>query len=296
MGRLSAMVRSGFIFIVVSLVAALTGCSSSSPTTNTTFPVPANIVLAPANTVSLDVGSANQIFTASPRNAKNTAITTPVTFLSSNTAILTIASNGLACAGTWDSITTPQICTPGPVGVAQVTATSHGISSPPTTGYVHQHIDKIVINPVPGQTLPAVTAFRRTAFNHQATATSGALDITASVGPFAGSPSTPQSPHSPCLQHHSRTRLGGGRGSGRRQCAGTDFPVCQQQQRHQSASRFRHLPGAINYAGGRRRQLQQHQRDLGNSKDFDRNRAGYAGQYHHRLTLDLEFVESGRWR
>ena len=186
MGRLSAMVRLGFIFIVVSLVAALTGCSSSSPTTNTTFPVPANIVLAPANTVSLDVGSANQTFTASPRNGKNTAITTPVTFLSSNTAILTIASNGLACAGTWDSITTPQICTPGPVGVAQVTATSHGISSPPTTVYVHQHIDKIVISPVPGQTPPLAPCFSKgQVFDYQATALSRGLDITGSVGPFA---------------------------------------------------------------------------------------------------------------
>ena len=93
------------------------------------------------------MGSATQTFTATPQNNKNTAITTPVTFLSSNTAVLTIATNGLACAGTWDSLTAPQICTPGPVGVAQVTATSHGVSSPPTTVYVHQHIDKIVIKP-----------------------------------------------------------------------------------------------------------------------------------------------------
>jgi hypothetical protein len=186
MGRLSARVRLALIFVVIILVAALTSCSSSGPTTNATFPVPANISLAPANSISLDVGSATQVFTASPKNNKDTAITTPVSFLSSNTAVLTIASNGLACAGTWDSVTTPQICTPGPVGVAQVTATSHGVSSPPTTVYVHQHIDKIVINPVPGQTPPSGNCFSKgQAFNYQATATSGPLDITASVGPFA---------------------------------------------------------------------------------------------------------------
>ena len=186
MGRSSAIVRLAFIFIVVSFVAALSSCSSSSPTTNTTFPVPANIILAPANTVSLDVGSATQTFTASPRNSKNNAITTPVTFLSSNTAILTIASNGLACAGTWNSLAAPQICTPGPVGVAQVTATSHGISSPPTTVYVHQHIDKIVVSPVPGQTPPLGPCFSKgQVFDYQATALSRGLDITASVGPFA---------------------------------------------------------------------------------------------------------------
>ena len=186
MGRLSAIVRLAFTFIVLGLLAALASCSSASPTTNATFPVPANIVLAPANTVSLDVGSATQVFTASPRNSKNTAITTPVSFLSSNTAVLTIASNGLACAGTWDSITAPQICTPGPVGVAQVTATSHGISSPPTTVYVHQHIDKIVVSPVPGQTPPLGNCFSKgQVFNYQATALSRPLDITATVGPFA---------------------------------------------------------------------------------------------------------------
>ncbi len=186
MGRLSAVVRLALIFIVLGLVAALASCSSASPTTNTTFPVPANITLAPANSVSLDVGSATQVFTASPKNNKDTAITTPVSFLSSNTAVLTIANNGLACAGTWDSVTVPQICTPGPVGVAQVTATSHGVSSPPTTVYVHQHIDKIVINPVPGQTPPNGNCFSKgQVFNYQATATSGPLDITATVGPFA---------------------------------------------------------------------------------------------------------------
>jgi hypothetical protein len=183
MGRLF---RLAFIFVVVTLVAALTGCSSSGPTTNTVFPVPANISLAPANSVALDVGSATQVFTASPKNSKDTAITTPVTFLSSNTAVLTIASNGLACAGTWDSIAAPQICTPGPVGVAQVTATSHGISSPPTTVYVHQHIDSIVITPVPGQTPPVGPCFSAgQVFNYQATALSRGLDITATVGPFA---------------------------------------------------------------------------------------------------------------
>lgn len=185
MGRLSAEVRFTFIFVLVSLIAALTGCSSSSPTRDTPFPVPANIVLSPSNTVSLDVGSATQTFTATPRNNQNAAITTPVSFLSSNTSVLTISTGGAACAGTWDSLTTPQICTPGPVGVAQVTATSHGISSPPTTVYVHQHIDKIVLSAIPGQTPPAGSCFSKgQTFDYQATALSRGLDITASVGTF----------------------------------------------------------------------------------------------------------------
>ena len=69
--------------------------------------------------------------------------------------------------------------------MAQVTATSHGVSSPPTTVYVHQHIDNIVISPVPGRTPPTGPCFSKgQIFNYQATAFSRGLDITASVGPF----------------------------------------------------------------------------------------------------------------
>ena len=170
---------------MIGLIAALTGCSSSSPTRDTPFPVPAKIILSPSTDVSLEVGNANQIFTATPQNNKGTNVTTPVAFLSSNTSVLTVATNGRVCAGTWDSLTAPQICTPGPVGVAQITATSHGISSPPTTVHVHQRIDSISIGLVPGQTLPAGPCFSKGQIvNYQATAFGNGLDITASVGPF----------------------------------------------------------------------------------------------------------------
>lgn len=185
MGSAFDSVRCGALCLIVGLIAVLAGCSSSSPTRNTTFPVPGKIVLNPATPVSLNVGSATQTFTATPQNNKGTAITTPVGFISSNTAVLTIANNGTACAGTWDSLSAPQICTPGPVGVAQVTATSHGVSSPPTTVYVHQRIDKIVTSPIPNQTPPAGPCFSKgQVFNYQANAFSQGLDITNSVGPF----------------------------------------------------------------------------------------------------------------
>jgi hypothetical protein len=188
MGRSSSfftMVQSVHVLVAISFIAALTSCSSTSPTTSTVFPVPANIVLTPATTVSLDLGAANQSFTATPQNNKHVAITTPVTFLSSNTTVLTIATSGLACAGTWDSLSVPQICTPGPAGVAQVTAVSHGVSSPPTTVYVHQHIDSIVISAIPDQNPPAKPCYSKgQTFNYQATAFSRGLDITASVGTF----------------------------------------------------------------------------------------------------------------
>src|SRR5438093_1434789 len=172
-----------FSFVVILnllLIAALSGCSSSSRTP-TEFPVPASIIRSPSHAVSIDVG-AMQSFTATPQNNNKQTITTPVSFQSSNTAVLTIAANGLGCAGTWDSLSAPQVCTPGQVGVAQVTATAKGVSSPPTTVYVHQHIDNIVVNPV---NPPSTTCFSKdTVVDYEARAFSRSTDITSSVGTF----------------------------------------------------------------------------------------------------------------
>ena len=123
-------------------------------------------------------------FTANPSNGTTTLVET-VSYQSSNTAVVTIASNGLACAGSWDSLTAPQVCTPGPVGTAQITATVDGVSSPPTTVYVHQHIDNITISPVPTATTPFQTCFSKDqTFVYQATAKSRGVDVTSTVGPF----------------------------------------------------------------------------------------------------------------
>jgi WD40 repeat protein len=174
---------------LLALSASLSGCGTPKTTKVVNFPVPANIILNPATTSSMDVG-ATLTFTATPQNKNKTTIVTPVSFRSSNPAVLTIANNGLACAGTWNSLTTPQICTPGPVGVSEVTATAQGISSPPTAVYVHQHIENVSITPIPGQQLPNQQGCisKDQVFNYQANAfTLGPdrpVDITPTVGPF----------------------------------------------------------------------------------------------------------------
>jgi hypothetical protein len=168
------------LIISVTLVGALTGCGGGS-STPVGFPVPASIILSPGNAVSIDVG-ALQSFAATPQNNNKQTITTPVSFQSSNTAVLTIAANGAACAGTWDSLSAPQVCTPGQVGIAQVTATAKGVSSPPTTVYVHQHIDSITVNPV---TPTSATCFSKdTVVDYEAHAFSRGTEITSSVGTF----------------------------------------------------------------------------------------------------------------
>jgi hypothetical protein len=185
------MRRSGCLTFAVALLnffllAGLPGCSSSSPINTVTFPVPASITISPAPNLSMEIGT-NQTFFASLLSSTKTAITEPVTYQSSNTAVVTVSTAGLVCAGGWDSLSNPQICTPGPVGVAQVTATAQGVSSPPTTVYVHQHVDKVTVSLflLPNQPPPQNPCYSvgQTA-NYQATAFSNGVDVTSTVGVF----------------------------------------------------------------------------------------------------------------
>lgn len=187
----------GGILACSAILILIPGCSSGKAVGTTTFPVPATIAISPAPSLSLEVGT-NQGFTATVENSAKAAITEPVSYQSSNTAVVTVAANGLACAGSWDNLASPSICTPGQVGVAQVTATANGVSSPPTTVYVHQHIDSVTLQdlcsvPQPSapctvprhpcqslleNSLPQNTVYQARAFNR-------GVDITSSVGQFS---------------------------------------------------------------------------------------------------------------
>jgi hypothetical protein len=185
MGRSGLVSSVFFVALLVFQMAGLAGCGSSAIRT-TTFPVPATVSLNPTTNLSMEIGT-NQSFTAGALDSVGQALTEPVFFQSSNTAVVTVAGSGLACAGTWDSLSNPQICTPGPVGVAQITATAQGVSSPPTTVYVHQHIDKLVVTSflLPNQPPPTNPCYSVGQFaNYQATAYSRGTDITSTVGIF----------------------------------------------------------------------------------------------------------------
>lgn len=181
---------------VLAGLGSLAGCGKSSPITTTVFTVPTTIGLAPTPSASLEIGTF-VAFTATPEGAGNKALTEPVIYVSSNPAVLTVAANGLACGGSWDSLTNPQVCTPGPVGIAQVTATALGVSSPATTVYVHQHIASIQLKPfTPTNSPPPNPVCQSAAFNsvpqsawyeaHAYTQINGSLlDITPTVGQFS---------------------------------------------------------------------------------------------------------------
>jgi hypothetical protein len=180
---------AGFTVITFSLLAfGLSACGGGSATKVLPDEVPASVSLAPATNSSMDEG-ATQTFTATARNRNNTVIPETFSYQSSNPAVVTVANTGTVCAGTWDSITVPTTCTAGSAGTALVTATAKGVSSPPTTVYVHQHIDSIKISIVPSSTNPPGPCYSKDqVLDFQAFAYSGVgsnlADITATVGQF----------------------------------------------------------------------------------------------------------------
>ena len=185
MGRFGTVVRAVLAPLAMMVIAGLAGCSSSNPVKVANYPVPASISITPSPYLSLELGT-NQAFTATIEDSAKANITEPVTYISSNSGVVTVAANGLACAGSWDSLSSPQICTPGAIGVAQVTAVAKGVSSAPTTVYVHQHIDKIVISTVttvpPAPPTPCLSVGQT--IEYQASAFSRGIDITSTVGIF----------------------------------------------------------------------------------------------------------------
>ena len=181
-----------FLTLLISLAFALSGCVGKSTSSSGTGGVQ-TVTLSPSTNVSLELGT-TQSFTATARNSKGQIVFDTIHFSSSNNASLTIANNGQACAGTWDSLSAPVVCTPGVAGVADITAVVDGVSSAPTTVFVHQHIQSITVAPVGTHRClnpPCACFSQGETFDFQATAISANnVDITNTVGPMTWS-STP---------------------------------------------------------------------------------------------------------
>ena len=186
MGRFRSLgLRLAVAFLSFS---AITGCGGGSHPGPPLFP--GTITLAPASTTSLVLGGSLG-FTAIVKTASGTTLATPITFASSDTSILNLAPNGVACAGHWDVAFTT--CSPGSSGPVTVTASALGGTSVPTYVFVHPPIDNIsVVGVLPDGVQvqePCLSQFQ--AMTVEAHAYSQGTDITASVGPFTWSANNP---------------------------------------------------------------------------------------------------------
>jgi hypothetical protein len=177
--------RSGSLGLAAVLsFCFISGCGGHS--SGGTSPYPARITLNPPVSTSVQLGTIFT-FTATAQNSSNSNVSTSFTFSSSNTSILNLAPNGVACAGHWDAAYTT--CSPGGVGVATVTAEAFGATSAPTYVFVHPPVDNIrvtgvLLNGVPVQEPCLAQGQSMTVEAH---AFSQGSDITSSVGPFTWS-------------------------------------------------------------------------------------------------------------
>src|SRR5208337_1825614 len=198
-------VRGGFMHrcgsgclltLAIIFVIAFTGClgkSSSNPGNGGVT----SITLFPYTTLFRSVGG-TQVFSASAKDASGrTVLGVDIQFIvesgnPNGAAPISVASNGAACAGTWDA--TATMCTPGTPGIAYVRAVTSGVSSAQTTVYVHQHIDSIQISRLDPQGPPPYDCFSQgQTWDYQANAYSDIggsnVDITDTVGPMSWSSS-----------------------------------------------------------------------------------------------------------
>ena len=168
--------------VAILCIWSISGCGKKSTPGGPIFPGRVNLI--PTSNTSLAVG-ATFSFTASVQSAAGQNINTAVSYSSSDTSILTLAPNGVACAGHWDVAFTT--CTGGGTGVVQVTASALGAASIPTYVFVHPPIDNITVT---GVVLNGVVPVQEPCLSQSQTMTveahafSQGTDITQSVGPF----------------------------------------------------------------------------------------------------------------
>lgn len=179
------MRRSSVLLSIVAIIV-LTACGggsgNGSPKSN-----PAMVTVSPQLT-SLNLGQAVNIGAvvtdnkgAVLYNSTTSGASTAVTFSSSNTQAIQVANNGLVCAGAWDSLLNPVVCTPGTVGSATVTVASGAVHAT-TMFFAHAKIDSIAVGGFPSDLESCIS---KGGTQHlSALVKSGETDITATVGPI----------------------------------------------------------------------------------------------------------------
>ncbi len=169
--------------ITAICLSLLAGCGGGSAVTN---PTPSTIVVSPT-TVSLNEGDFMTI-SAIAENSSGGTVAADITFTSSNANIATVATDGTICGGIWDSgfINCNAVIGQAGVGKVTITATS-GSASATVTVYVHEKVDRVIVNPLSGcTTMGHVVNTSASAFSTSAPgcSTASPCDITSTVGPI----------------------------------------------------------------------------------------------------------------
>ena len=167
---------------------AIAGCGKGSKAGSPLFA--ARINLTPTTNTSLVLGG-TLVFSGSAQSASGTNLSTTITYTSSNTSILNLAPNGVACAGHWDVAFTT--CTPGATGPVTVTASALGGTSVPTYVFVHPVIDNITVTGIliTGVPVQEPCLSQTQSMTIEAHAFSQGTDVTSSVGPFIWTANNP---------------------------------------------------------------------------------------------------------
>jgi hypothetical protein len=180
--------RSGGLFWAVAILSfwSFSACGGGGKAGPPLFA--GKVLLTPSSNTSLVLGG-TLVFFSTVQTTSGTTLNTPVTYSSSDTSILNIASNGVACAGHWDQ--TFSTCSPGATGVVQITATALGSASIPTYVFVHPPIDSITVTGIllDGVPVQEPCLSQSQSMTLEAHAFSRGVDVTASVGPFTWSQS-----------------------------------------------------------------------------------------------------------
>ena len=179
MGRFAS--RFLFLANAIFFLWGLTACGGGTKPGPPLFA--GHITVAPSLNTSVTLGG-SIVFTASVQTASGITLNTPVTYSSSDTSVLNLSLDGVACAGHWDAAFTS--CTPGNVGVAQVVASALGTSSIPVYVFVHPPIDNITVTGVllNGLPLQEPCLSQGQSMTIEAHAFSHGTEITSSVGPI----------------------------------------------------------------------------------------------------------------
>src|SRR5437899_7309434 len=98
---------AGLLALIFILILGISGCGGGNGTSVGTA---STVTVTPAS-LSLDFGQVAQLSTTVKDAGGNTILTLTPTYSSSSSSV-TVSTGGLVCAGTWDSLTIPVVCTP----------------------------------------------------------------------------------------------------------------------------------------------------------------------------------------